>query len=137
MKKLARLVMAIFLAVFMVACGGGSTSATSGDSKQDPIKMVKDLGSGNYEIQIDFSSLPAGKKFVKGQSKPNGPWVEYPVAESGLLCINNWPGGYFEFSFGTIDGAGVQHWADPIGQYVFPVDAVKDQQHFRVQLGSI
>jgi hypothetical protein len=102
----------------------------------DPIKQLLILGNGTYEITIDFSALPIGTKFLKGQRAPGDVWVNYTISNTGKMTITNWPGGYFEFSFGTIDTAGVHHWADPVGQYVYPTNVPKAEQHFRIKLGE-
>jgi hypothetical protein len=134
----------MFLLLLTSCGGGGGDDPYNSGTDQDPIPIpitepilgVTNLGNQNYEIAIDFSALPDGMKFVSGQQAPNDAWISYSVSADGKLFINNWPGGYFEFSFGVTDDAGVTYWAEPVGQYVYPANVSALEQHFRVKLGE-
>jgi hypothetical protein len=143
MKKRNLLALALFAITMMIAgigCGGGGVVLESNNQPPAPatstesVKNVVGLGSKNFEINLDFSTLPLGEKFCKGQKAPNDTWIDYPVSNEGKVTILNWPGGFFEFSFGTKDQTNVLHWIDPVGKYIYPIGVPKDQVHFRVLL---
>jgi hypothetical protein len=81
---------------------------------------VETVQPGKYKIFLNYLDLPIAnyqKLFVKGQEFPNGPWVEYAVADQ-FPCFSfvlNWPhdGGPFHFSYGLIKSDGTEQWIDP------------------------
>jgi hypothetical protein len=92
--------------------------------------------TGEFEIVVNFSSLPERVRFFRGQEFPNGPWVEYPieaVPENNLYgkITAEWPKGQsFEFSYGVILLGNVEDWVNPSNSNFF------FDGHFLVFLGG-
>jgi len=152
MKKITRFAL-VLLVAFLAACGGGSESVTvigSNDGGGVPpppasdadfcILEVKQTAAygyfGDYEITLNFASVPAGEKFYKGSILPNREWDYSPVDNAGKVLIQGWPNGERnEFSYGTTSPDGVAHWVDPsTSEFAFPVGS-KDQ-HLAIVLGK-
>jgi hypothetical protein len=114
------------------------TSWTTDCRIMAPVEIVADYGStGSFKIRLNYSTLPSNStKFVKGQSYPNGPWIEYTPNAQGEITLQWNYGEYFEFSYG-VRVSSTEYWISPAcSRYVYPVSAPADQQHFRVQLGT-
>ncbi len=104
------------------------------------IRSITQLGDygfvGDFKIVLDYSTLPAGTMFLKGQRGPNDAWIDYAVDSSGTVHVQ-WPNGkLFEFSYGTTSG-GVETWIDPsCSVYKFPPAATGGNLHLGITLGT-
>ena len=155
-----RLLAMFFCCIILIACGGGSggggddsvvyppaqvdpnkpvtpANPVAGDCRIVSAKQIGDFGLvGQFEIKLDFSSLPEGEKFVRGQKEPNDAWISYFVDNSGIVVMEYVNGGVWEFSYGTTIG-GVEHWVDTACSiFSFPNDVAPENRHLRLILGE-
>lgn len=157
-KKLANVLMGILciFALILAGCGsgdggGGSSSnpqidpnkpvtvanPVTGDCRIASAKQVGDFGLvGQFEIKLDFSSLPAGNKFVMGQKGHNQSWIYYPVDDNGVVVMEYVNGEAWEFSYGTTSG-GVDFWVNSTCSiFSFSMEAAPENRHLRLVLGE-
>jgi len=117
-----KIVVRFFVVLAMSVCFAHGILAGDDDCL---IKVIKDLGNGNWEITVSLEGLPEGEVFMSGQIYPDGPWQadseteKFSIIdnedETATIIIHAWPTGeYFYFSYGRGDWSSTKKgWVNP------------------------